>query len=65
MGNNRSFASVGDVDRNGFNDLIAGGAYNNIKLLTAGTGQRLFKNNGDSTFTRVPNPFTSNAMESV
>ena len=42
-----------DFDNDGF-----------VDLLIAGSAQRLFKNNGDSTFTRVQNPFTSNAMES-
>ena len=42
-----------DFDNDGF-----------VDLLLAGSQQRLFKNNGDSTFTRLPNPFTSNPMES-
>lgn len=42
-----------DFDNDGF-----------VDLLLSGTEQRLFRNNGDSTFTRLPNPFTSNAMES-
>jgi hypothetical protein len=35
-----------------------------VDLMVSGTEQRLFRNNGDRTFTRLPNPFTSNAMES-
>ncbi len=42
-----------DFDNDGF-----------VDLLVAGTEQRLFRNNGDSTFTRLANPFTSDAMES-
>ena len=42
-----------DFDNDGF-----------VDLLLAGSDQRLFKNNGDGTFSRLPNPFTSNAMES-
>ena len=42
-----------DFDNDGF-----------VDLLLAGSDQRLFKNNGDGTFSRLPNPFSSNAMES-
>ena len=42
-----------DFDNDGFVDLVI-----------AGSAQRLFKNNGDGTFTRLPNPFNNNAMES-
>ena len=42
-----------DFDNDGF-----------VDLLVSGSEQRLFRNNGDSTFSRLPNPFTSNAMES-
>ena len=43
-----------DFDNDGFVDLLIAGDLQ----------QRLFRNNGDSTFTRLPNPFTSNPMES-
>lgn len=42
-----------DFDNDGF-----------VDLLIAGTEQFLFLNNGDKTFSQVPNPFNSNEMES-
>ena len=35
-----------------------------VDLMVSGTRQRLFRNNGDGTFSRLSNPFTSNAMDS-
>ena len=43
-----------DFDNDGFVDLVV-----------TGTQHRMFKNNGNSTFTQVVNPFTSNWMESL
>ncbi len=45
--------SFRDFDNDGFVDLAI-----------AGSDQRLFKNNGDGTFSRLANPFTNNPMES-
>lgn len=42
-----------DFDNDGFVDIIV-----------AGTGQYIFHNNGDHTFSQMPNPFGANAMES-
>lgn len=42
-----------DFDNDGFVDLII-----------AGTNQFLYRNNGDKTFSLVPNPFNANNMES-
>lgn len=42
-----------DFDNDGFVDII-----------TAGTEQHLLRNNGNKTFTAVPNPFDNNPMES-
>jgi uncharacterized repeat protein (TIGR01451 family) len=43
-----------DFDNDGFVDLVM-----------VGTGQRLFKNNGDKTFTRIINPFNNDNIESL
>ena len=43
-----------DFDNDGFVDLVI-----------SGTAQRMFKNNGNKTFTRIANPFNNNAMESM
>ncbi|HFB99236.1 MAG TPA: hypothetical protein ENJ53_00390, partial [Phaeodactylibacter sp.] len=43
-----------DFDNDGFVDLIV-----------TGTQHRMFKNNGDQTFTEIANPFTSNWIESL
>ena len=43
-----------DFDNDGFVDLVV-----------TGTEHRMFKNDGDGTFTEIANPFTSNWMESL
>ncbi|MBK7407487.1 MAG: VCBS repeat-containing protein [Saprospirales bacterium] len=42
-----------DFDNDGF-----------VDILVAGSSQYLYRNNGDKTFTLVPNPFNANDMES-
>lgn len=43
-----------DFDNDGFVDLVI-----------SGTEHRLFQNNGDKTFTNIPNPFNANQIESL
>jgi len=54
FGMNTSFH---DFDNDGFNDLLIGGVY-----ASNGVGHRLYRNNGDNTFTAIQNLFGDTSM---